>query len=75
LTPLVLQGETNLGELGINTLQSRYATTSSSPECERNGTCTYLLPFNIFVAFQHRVGWQHVEVTEHRTNADFARWL
>ncbi|WNZ46856.1 hypothetical protein Q2T42_03255 [Leptolyngbya boryana CZ1] len=46
MTPLVLQGETNLGKLGINTLQSRYAKTSSSPECECNGTCTYLLPFN-----------------------------
>ncbi|BAS58452.1 transposase [Leptolyngbya boryana IAM M-101] len=36
---------------------------------ERNGTC------NLFVAFQHRVGWRHVEVTERRTNADFAHWL
>lgn len=36
---------------------------------ERNGTC------NLFVAYQHRLGWRHVEVTERRTNADFARWL
>ncbi len=36
---------------------------------ERNGTC------NLFVAFQPLTGWRHVEVTERRTNEDFAHWL
>jgi hypothetical protein len=35
----------------------------------RNGTC------NLFMFFEPRTGWRHVEVTERRTKHDFARCM
>jgi DDE superfamily endonuclease len=58
-------------------LENKHAPLAPEPDqpqrvdyqYERNGTG------NLFVAFQPLQGWRHIEVTERRTNADFAHWL